>query len=178
MIGITLVPFLLIEEKQTKTMEAMLVSPVRIAEIVTGKALAGFFYVLVTAAVVLAIYWSGVTHWGLAILFVIGSGFFSVAVGLILGSFFERQQEISGWIMVLLVFFIAAMFIEMLDLQLPEVIQTIIPLVPSVALGEVFVAAFSLGIPIAQTIWNLASVLTISLLLYVIVIWKIRRYDK
>ena len=178
MIGITLVPFLLIEEKQTKTMEALLVSPVRIAQIVTGKAFAGFFYVLVTAAVVFAIYWSGVIHWGLAILFVISAGLFSVAVGLILGSFFERQQEIGGWIMILLVFFIAAMFVDMLDLQLPEVIQTIIPLVPSVALGEIFVAAFSLGTPIPQTIWNLVSVMMISLLLFAIVIWKIRRYDK
>ena len=178
MIGITLVPFLLIEEKQTKTIEALLVSPVSIPQIVTGKALAGFFYVLVTAAVVFAIYWSGVVHWGLAILFVIGAGLFSVAVGLILGSFFERQQEIGGWIMVLLVFFIAAMFVVMLELQLPAVIQTIIPLVPSVALGEVFVATFSVGTPIAQTIWNLVSVLMISLLLYAIVIWKIRGQDK
>jgi len=178
MIGITLVPFLLIEEKQTKTIEALLVSPVSIPQIVTGKALAGFFYVLVTAAVVFAIYWSGVVHWGLAILFVIGAGLFSVSVGLILGSFFERQQEIGGWIMVLLVFFIAAMFVEMLELQLPAVIQTIIPLVPSVALGEVFVATFSVGTPIAQTIWNLVSVLMISLLLYAIVIWKIRGQDK
>lgn len=103
---------------------------------------------------------------------------FSVAVGLVLGSFFERQQEIGGWIMVLLVSFIAAMFVDMLDLQLPAFIQTIIPLVPSVALGEVFVAAFSVGTPAAQTIWNLVSVLTISLLLYAIVIWKIRRHDK
>jgi ABC-2 type transport system permease protein len=178
MIGITVVPFLLIEEKQTKTMEAMLVSPVSITQIVTGKALAGFFYVLVTAAVVFAIYWSGVVHWGLAILFVIGAGLLSVAAGLILGSFFERQQEIGGWIMVLLVFFIAAMFVKMLDIQLPAVFQTIIPLVPSVALGEVFVAVFSVGTPIAQTIWNLVSVLTISLILYVIVILKIRRHDK
>ena len=178
MIGITLVPFLLIEEKQTKTMEAMLVSPVSIAQIVTGKALAGFFYVLVTAAVVFAIYWSGVVQWGLAILFVIGAGLFSVAVGLVLGSFFERQQEIGGWIMGLLVVFIAAMFVDMLELQLPVVIQSIIPFVPSVALGEVFIAAFSVGIPITQTIWNLVCVLTISLLLYTIVIWKIRGHDK
>ena len=178
MIGITLVPFLLIEEKQTKTIEAMLVSPVSIAQIVTGKALAGFFYVLVTAAVVFAIYWSGVVHWGLAILFVIGAGMFSVAVGLMLGSFFERQQEIGGWIMVLLVAFIAAMFVDMLELQLPVVIQSIIPFVPSVALGEVFVAAFSMGTQAAQITWNLVSVMLISLLLYTIVIWKIRGYDK
>jgi len=178
MIGITLVPHLLIEEKQTKTIEAMLVSPVRITQIVIGKASTGFFYVLVTAAVVFIIYWSGVVNWGLAILFVIGAGLFSVAVGLVLGSFFERQQEIGGWIMVLLVAFIAAMFVDMLDLQLPAFIQIIIPLVPSVALGEVFVAAFSVGTPAVQTIWNLVSVMLISLLLYTIVIWKIRGYDK
>jgi ABC-2 type transport system permease protein len=178
MIGITLVPYLLIEEKQTKTIEAMLVSPVSITQIVTGKALAGCFYVLVTAAIVFIFYWSGVVNWGLAILFVIGAALFSVAVGLVLGSFFERQQEIGGWIMVLLIVFIVAMFVDMLDLQLPAFIQTIIPLVPSVALGEVFIAAFSVGTPAVQIIWNLVSIILISLVMYTIVIWKIRGYDK
>ena len=178
MIGISLVPFLLIEEKQTKTLDALLVSPVSVGQVISGKALAGFFYVLVASAVMYAIYWSEVVHWELAILFVIGSGLFSVAVGLVLGSFFDRQQEIGGWIMVLLVIFIAAMFVELLDLQLPAIIKAIIPWAPSVALGKIFIASFSVGAPMDQIMWNLFSVLVLALLLYAVVIWKIRRYDK
>lgn len=177
LIGISLVPFLLFEEKQTKTLDALLVSPASISQVVIGKALAGFFYVLVTAGAVFAIYWTGIVNWGLATLFVLCTGLFSVAVGLALGSFFERQQEVSGLIMVLLVFFIAAMFVELLEFELPLFIRVIIPLIPSVALGKVFVASFSNGAPVSTFLWNIVSVVCISILLYAAVIWKNKRLD-
>jgi hypothetical protein len=177
-IGISLVPFLLFEEKQTKTIDALLVSPAGINQIIIGKALAGFFYVLVTAGIVFAVYWSGVVNWGLASLFVLGIGLFSVALGLVLGSFFERQQEVAGLIALLLVLFIGAMLIVMLDLQVPKLIEAIVPMIPSVALGKLFSAAFSAEPPLAKTIWNLGLVLVISFLLYIVVIWKIRRLDR
>jgi hypothetical protein len=158
-IGISLVPFLLFEEKQTKTIDALLVSPAGINQIIIGKALAGFFY-------------------GLASLFVLGIGLFSVALGLVLGSFFERQQEVAGLIALLLVLFIGAMLIVMLDLQVPKLIEAIVPMIPSVALGKLFSAAFSAEPPLAKTIWNLGLVLVISFLLYIVVIWKIRRLDR
>ena len=37
--GLMLVPSLLLEEKQTKTMDALLISPANIAQVVIGKAL-------------------------------------------------------------------------------------------------------------------------------------------
>ena len=40
MMGISLVPALLFEEKQTNTMSALLVSPASISQVVVGKALA------------------------------------------------------------------------------------------------------------------------------------------
>jgi len=177
-IGISLVPFLLFEEKQTKTLDALLVSPAGISQVIIGKALAGFFYVLVTAGIVFAIYWTGVVNWGLASLFVLSIGLFSVALGLVLGSFFERQQEVTGLITLLLVLFIGAMLISMLDLQVPKLIEAIVPIIPSVALGELFSAAFSADPPLVKTIWNLITVLVISFLLYIMVIWKIRRLDR
>ena len=97
MMGIFLVPSLLLEEKETKTIQALLVSPASISQVVVGKALAGLFYILVTAVLIFAISWAEVTHWDMVILFVIGGGFFSVAVGLLLGSFYEKQQDIVGW---------------------------------------------------------------------------------
>jgi ABC-2 type transport system permease protein len=56
--GILLVPTLMLEEKQTRTMDALLVSPASISQVVIGKAIAGFFYILVTAAIVYLIYWT------------------------------------------------------------------------------------------------------------------------
>jgi ABC-2 type transport system permease protein len=122
--GIFLVPSLLFEEKETKTMQALLVSPASIGQVVVGKALAGSFYILVTAVMIFAISWVDVIHWDMAILFVISGGFFSVAVGLVLGSFYEKQQDMVGWIMILLLLLVGVILVKMLGIELPALVNT------------------------------------------------------
>jgi ABC-2 type transport system permease protein len=178
MMGISLVPALLFEEKQTKTMSALLVSPASISHVVVGKALAGLFYVVVTAGVVFAINWAGVVHWEVALLFVLGMGVFSVGVGLVLGSFFERQQDVAGLIVLLLVVFIGALFVNMLGLDIPAVVRAVLPWVPSVALAEIIQFVFLENVPWGEALAHLGSVLLISSLLYAVVVWKVRRSDR
>jgi ABC-2 type transport system permease protein len=178
MMGIFLVPSLLFEEKETKTMQALLVSPASIGQVVIGKALAGSFYILVTAVMIFGISWAEVIHWDMAMLFVIGGGFFSVAVGLVLGSFFEKQQDIVGWMTALLLLLVGAVFVSMLRMELPSVVESILPWVPSVALAEICRAAFSEIVPTSRVWTNLGIILAISLLLYALVTWKVRRSDR
>ena len=176
--GIQLVPTLLFEEKQTKTMDALLVSPASDSQVVVGKALAGLFYVSVAAIVVFAINWSGVVHWEMALLFVLSIGVFSVGVGLVLGSFFERQQDVVGLTMLLLVVFIGALFVEMLGMDVPMVLQAMLPWVPSVALADIIRFAFLENIPWEEALVKLGSVLAISALLYAVVVLRVRRSDR
>ncbi|MFX0145154.1 MAG: ABC transporter permease [Candidatus Hodarchaeota archaeon] len=176
--SIQLVPNLLFEEKQTKTMEALLVSPATIRQVVVGKALAGLFYILVIAGVVFAFYYSAVVHWHVALLAMIGCGAFGVAVGLVLGSFFERQQEVIGLMMLLILILVGAMFVYMVNVQVPSFIQAIIPWVPSVTLAKIIFASFLEHVLWTEILRDLGSVLAISALLYVVVIWKVRRSDR
>ena len=178
MMGISLVPALLFEEKQTKTMDALLVSPAGIGQVVVGKAVAGLFYVLVTAGVVFAINWAGVVHWEVALLFVLGIGIFSVGVGLLLGSFFERQQDVAGLTMLLLMVFVGTLMADMLDMDLPAAVQTVFPWVPSVALAEIIRFAFLKTVPWGEVLAHLSRVIGISLPLYAVVVWSVRRSDR
>ncbi len=159
-------------------MAALLVSPASISQVVVGKALSGLFYVMVTAGVVFAINWSGVVHWEMALLFILGIGLFSVGLGLVLGSFFERQQDVVGLTMLLLVIFIGTLFVDMLNLKIPTAVQALIPWVPSVALGEIIRFVFLENVPWAQVWSKLGSVLGISILLYAVVVWRVRRSDR
>jgi ABC-2 type transport system permease protein len=178
MMGINLVPTLLFEEKQTKTMSALLVSPASISQVVVGKALAGLFYVIVSAGVVFAINWTGVVHWDVVLLFVLSIGVFSVGVGLVLGSFFERQQDVIGLTMLLLLVFIGAMFVDMFGLTVPDVVQAMLPWIPSVALAEIIQFVFLENVPWGDTLANLGIVLGISALLHAIVVWKVGQLDR
>lgn len=178
MMGISLVPALLFEEKQTKTLEALLVSPASIGQVVVGKALAGLFYILLTAGVVFAINWAGVVHWEVVLLFVLGIGVFSVGVGLVLGSFFERQQDVVGLTMVLIVVFTGSMLVDMLGQELPAFMRAIIPWLPCTELADMLRFVFVERAAWAVIWTDLGGVMAISLLLYAVVIWKVRRSDR
>jgi ABC-2 type transport system permease protein len=178
MMGIFLVPSLLFEEKETKTMQALLVSPGSIGQVVAGKALAGSFYILVTAIVIFAISWTEVIHWDMVLLFVLAGGIFSVAVGLALGSFYVKQQDIAGWKTLLLVLLAGSILVYMLGVDLPALVERILPWVPSVALAEICRAAFSETVSTSQVWTNLWIILAVSLPLYALVIWKVRRSDR
>ena len=178
MVGLLVTPHLMIEEKRAKTIDALLVSPASISQVVVGKALAGLFYVIVAASVVFALNWPGVVHWEMVPLFMLGIGMFSVGVGLVLGSFFERQQDVVVLTMLLIVVFVAALFVSMLGLDIPMVIQGILPWVPSVALAEILRFVFLETIPWEKALLKLGSVLAISALLCALVVLKVRRSDR
>ncbi|MBN1135242.1 MAG: ABC transporter permease [Anaerolineae bacterium] len=176
--GLTLVPQLLIEEKQTRTLDALLVSPATAGQVVAGKAVASFFYVLLTAAVLFVFDWTHVVHWAVALLFVVGCGLFGVAVGLVLGSFFENAQEITGWLALAIVLLTGAMLANLLPLDLPAWVGALLPWVPSVALAEVYRLALVAVVPGAQLWTNLGVVAAVSAGLYALVIWRVRREDR
>jgi ABC-2 type transport system permease protein len=178
MMGILLVPNLIFEEKQTKTMDALLVSPSSIGQVMLGKILAGWFYMLLTAVVIFLVYWTSVVHWDLVILFTILSGLVSIGLGLILGVFFESQQEVTGWTGAILVVLIGSILVGMMDLDMPSWIETIISWVPSVTLSDIYRASLSRSISIPNLWLKLSSLIGVCLLLYGAVIWRLRRSDR
>jgi cytochrome c biogenesis protein CcdA len=105
-------------------------------------------------------------------------GLFAVAVGLVLGSFFSSQQEMSAWMALLLVIFVGAMLVDALELQLPASLQAMIPWVPSVALVDVMRISFLKDVPWAEVWTNLGRVLSVSVLLYALVVWKVRQGER
>jgi ABC-2 type transport system permease protein len=176
--GILLVPTLMLEEKQTRTIDALLVSPASISQVVIGKAIAGFFYILVTAAIVYLIYWTGVVHWGLSAMFIIGAGLFSVAVGLLFGIIFNNQGEMTGWVSFTMVLISGSMFVVLINLEVPAFVDTLLQWLPPVALAKIFWASFSTQVPLNQVRLNFGIVLVISGLIYGYIIWRIKQLDR
>jgi hypothetical protein len=128
--------------------------------------------------IIYAVSWAEVIHWDMAMLFVIGGGLFSVAVGLIMGSFFEKQQDMVGWMTALPLLLVGAVLINLLGMQLPAFVESILPWVPSVALAEICRASFSETVSTTRVLANLGIIISVSLPLYAIVIWKVRRSDR
>ena len=94
--ALLLIPHLMLEEKQTKTLDALLTSPASPGQVVLGKALAGFFYILVIGGLALALFSLYIVHWGLALAAFLGYALLAIGLGLAVGSFIKSAETIGA----------------------------------------------------------------------------------
>ena len=178
-VGLALVPYLLIEEKETHTFDALLVSPARYSQVVAGKALAGMFYCLCAAVVVFLFNIRWIVHWEIAALAFLWGAAFAVAIGLLLGIISENPTSVNLWVGLLLMLLLLPMLLlELASAKLPTLVQVILPWTPSVALAKL--VGFSMVGPVpAASIWSNMGILAVeSLVFYALVAWRVRRSDR
>ena len=172
-----LVPYLIFEEKQTHTMDALLVSPAGATEFTAGKAVAGLAHCLVAMAVVFAFNYSNVVSWGIVILAVLVGALLAVGVGLLMGSGFETAQQVGAWSIIPILLLMVPVMLAMMG-NLPPALESLLPWTPTIALGNLFLLSFSGDATLARALPDLALVLAWSVPLYASVIWIVRRSDR
>jgi len=176
-VAITLVPTLMMEEKRTKTLDALLVSPASDGQVVMGKALAGLFYVVLTGGLFFALNWAYITNWGLALLAFLGCAMFSIGLALALGSFIRSQQHLGIWMLpVIFVLIIPAFFSQ--EPNLAPGLKAVFSWLPTSALVKIFQFSLSSGAPLDQLMTNLTVALGSIVLVFATVTWKVRRSDR
>jgi ABC-2 type transport system permease protein len=178
MIGVSLVPNLILEEKQNKTMDALLVSPAGPVHITLAKAIAGLFYASVVVAVTLAVSHRLITQWWLTACTALCGALFAIALGLLLGSLIETQQQLMVWAwMVIIPLFLPVMLSVLRDL-LPAWLQAIFQWIPSVALFRALRVSFANRSSFALYGPPLALILAWTATLLTLVAWRVRRSDR
>ena len=176
-VAISLVPALMMEEKRTKTLDALLVSPASDGQVVLGKALAGLFYVVLTGGLFFALNWAYITNWGLALLAFLSCAMFSIGVSLALGSFVRSRQQITIWMLpIMFVLIIPAFFSQ--EPNLAPGLKAVFSWLPTSALVRIFQFSLSSSAPLDQLMTNLAVALGSIVLVFAVVTWKVRRSDK
>jgi len=178
LIGFSIAPNLMIEEKQTRTLDVMMVSPATISHMVMGKAIAGLFYCLLAAGVALAFYTNLVTHWWLAILAVICGSLFAVALGLLLGSTLKVRQQLILWTWVFFIPIVIPAFLSIMEELFPAGFIRAIGWIPTVALAKVYRVSFSENAALAQFGPELALVIGCTVIISAVVVLVVRRSDR
>lgn len=176
--GAFIVPLLVLEEKQNKTLDALLVSPADPGLVVLGKALSGSIYCMIAAAAVLILNHALVTQWAIAILAAFSGVLFAVSLGLLLGSVFEVKQQLTLWGFLLINILGIPMFLSMMDDIIPAGVMTVIDLIPTVALTKIFRVSFSNNTSLAVFGPELAVVLGSTVLVLAAVTWVVRCSDR
>ncbi|MBN1889602.1 MAG: ABC transporter permease [Thermoflexales bacterium] len=148
MVGISLVPHLMLEERQTRTLDSLLVSPASSSHVVLGKALAGLAFGLVGMVVVLVANAALITQWAFAILATVCGLLLVIGVGLLLGVIFEVKQSLKMASGVLFTFAFVPVAIAGMAMDLPDVVNSALRWIPTVALARLFCIAQS-----NQAVW-------------------------
>jgi ABC-2 type transport system permease protein len=175
--ALSIVPALMMEEKRTMTMDALLVSPASAGQVVFGKALAGLFYLLLSGGLYFALHWAYITDWGLAILAFLGCTMFSIGLALAMGSLIRTRQQMTIWMLpIIFVLVIPAFFSQ--EPNLAPGLKAIFAWLPTTAMIKIFQFAMSSHAPVEQLWTNLAIVFVCTALVFGVVVWVARHADR
>ena len=179
LIGLSLVPHLLVEEKETHTFEALMVSPARFSQVVIGKALTGVFYCLCAAAIVFVFKARLFVHWDVILLAVILGAAFAVAAGLLIGAMSDNPTTINLWMSLGIMGLLVPVLLDNLSSsKLPAVVRAIIPWIPSVTFSKLIVFSMAGDLSAAPVWANAAALAGAALILLALVVWRVRRADR
>lgn len=173
--GLLIVPLLVLEEKETRTLDALLVSPATSGEIVLGKALAGMVFGLVAAAIGLFVFRNLIVHWGLAVAAMLLVVLLGVAIGLLLGGMFRDQGSLNLWLGLVLLALVVPVGLRVMPRLAYLGEAGWYRAIPSVALARLLGAAMTNPLPLREVaLGAILAVLFIAALL-VLVGWSLRR---
>ena len=110
MTGAFVVPLLIVEEKEKRTLDFLLSSPASLNDIVAGKAMTGVVYTILIAGLLLGINRRFIQNWPLTLLTVVLGLLFVVAVGLVIGSLLKNTMQVNTWASFVLIILMAPSF--------------------------------------------------------------------
>jgi ABC-2 type transport system permease protein len=171
MSGALVVPLLVVEEKEKRTLDFLLTSPATLTEIVTGKAFTGVVYSLLIAGVLLALNHKLIGNWPLTLLTLLSGLLFVVAIGLLMGSLFQNTMQVNTWASLVLMVLMAPSFPTP---GLSATLETASRLIPTYYFVEAL--RLSLAGTASARLWgHLAVVLGCTVLALAAATWGLRR---
>lgn len=178
MIGISLVPNLMVEEKQTRTLDALRVSPASAAHLVAGKTIAGLFYGALGAIAVLLIFGYLIVQWELAILAAVLATLFMVAVGLLLGSYVSARAQLQLVAWFIIIPLLIPVILVALEGLVPSGAIAVMNWIPTVLIAKIFRLSLTPDATLAHYGPALAVVVASTLALLALVVWVLRQQDR
>lgn len=174
MIGMLVVPVILAEETEKKTLDA-LVMIASYGEVVTAKALVGLVYVVLSVAVLM-----GITQLipENMLLFIAGTlvlGITMIAFGLFVGGFFKSANQLNTWSGIILLPVAAPAFL--VGLGLPRAADIALQLLPTSRAAKVLINGLSGKAYFADVWFSFVVMLAWAALAYLLVVRSLQRRE-
>ncbi len=174
MVGVFIVPYILVEEKEKGTLKAILVSPASFIDVVIGKGLVGLFYALLVVVILMALNNGFVGNIPVTMLAVVFGSIFLVLVGLLMGAAFKTLSQFNSWSsIVMLALMLPGMFGDFLPP--PEPIPTIMKFVPTSYMAHALTQGMAGTITARNAMIDLGALVIASVIAFAGVVWFLRR---
>jgi len=177
LVGTSLVPGLLAEEKEKKTLRMLMVSPASFSDFVAAKLLVGLAYQLLLALVALGIESGYRGEVPLILLFTLLGSCFSVSLGLLLGSIFQTTTAAGAFsgmlsfIYILPIFFVGP-FMQLLG---NSPFTQVIRVSPTYYIADGAANAIQGQATFSGTLLDVSVVSGSIVLLFLVAVWSLRR---
>jgi ABC-2 type transport system permease protein len=177
LVGTSLIPTLLIEEKEKKTMRMLMVSPASFTDVILGKLLVVLVYQLVLSGVVLAIEGGYTGQISLVLLYTLLGSCFGLALGLLFGSIFQTASAagaVGG--IVSFIYILPGLFVGLLGQLLGNGFVTqLIKILPTYYIADgAYNAIENLG-SFSGNLLDISVTLGSTIILLMIAVWALRR---
>lgn len=174
MVGVFVVPYILVEEKEKHTLKAVLVTPASYADVVIGKGLVGLFYALLVALILMALNNGFTGQLWLTLSALVLGAVFLVLVGLLMGAAFRTLSQVNSWSSIVM---LALMLPGMLGdfLAPPEPLPTIMRFIPTSYMARAVSQGMAGTSTAGSALLNLGMLAGASVVCFAAVIWFLRR---
>lgn len=178
MIGVTTIPQLMMEEKQSHTLQALLVSPATPTKIILAKALAGMFFATLAFLFCLLFYGSAVLQWGILVAAGLLFGVFAISLGLFGGTWVENRQQMALLVWGTTPVIFLSMIAFLLEGLLPDWMVSLASLLPGAAMIQAVCLGFVQELSLSATLIPLGVLAAWAIGGMGLVIWRLQRYDR
>lgn len=171
MTGAFVVPLLIVEEKEKRTLDFLLSSPASLNDIIAGKAVTGVVYTLLIAGLLLGINRQSIQNWSLTLLTVLVGLLFVVGVGLVVGSLLKNTMQVNTWASLVLILLLAP---SMPSIGLTGWFDKAMRVIPTYYLTEAL--KLSMAGTVSSQLWmNLAVLLGCTVIVFFAAAWALHR---
>ncbi|HEY7349440.1 MAG TPA: ABC transporter permease [Ktedonobacterales bacterium] len=175
-VGMAVVPGLIIEEKEKKTLRMLMVSPASWVDVISAKLLVALGYQLLLSLIALGIARGFMGQIPLLLVFVLLGSLFSVALGALAGCIFKSQGALGGFSGIAMILFIVPIFFsDQIELVGNNLVSQMIKVLPTYWLGEGIARALRSQTTLESILLDAGIVVGSTLLIFLLSVWGLRR---
>lgn len=174
-VGIYILPGLLVEEKEKKTIRLLFTSPARSLDVVIAKSLVSYFYTIALSLIIALLFINYISDFTSLLLFIGLGNLFAASIGIIFGAYFNDIQTMYTWAGVVGLMLMWPIFFAMPFLHDVPVLSPLAQIFPSYYITRGLYRAANGDLDFATGLLYTGLLAAFTIAAFLVAAWTLRR---